>query len=84
MSRTSQKYVPPPTVKVKKKTGLSHSELAARWAEQGGKFVEPEKKQWSKADIDRARKEKEAREEAEAKAGKERVVGQGLLPRILI
>ena len=69
-SKTSKKHVSAPVVKVKKEKKISHSELAARWQEQGGKFVESDKKVWTKADIDRARAEKEKREEEAAQAAK--------------
>ena len=67
-SKSSAKHVAQATVKVKKEKKVSHSELAARWAANGGKFVEPEKKAWTKADIAQAQAEKE-RAEAAAKAG---------------
>ena len=49
---------------------LSHSQLIAKWEAQGGKFVET-KKEWTKADIDRARNAKERAEEAAAAAAAE-------------
>ena len=75
-SQSTKKYVAPPTQKVTRKAKqLSHSELAIQWQQNGGKFVEPEKKAWTKADIDRARAAKERAEEAAEKAAKEAVHG---------
>lgn len=64
-SRSTQKAAPKQPVKVKKAPKqMSHSQLAAKWQEQGGKFVEPEKKQWTKSDIEHARAAKERAEAA--------------------
>ena len=76
-SKSTQKAAPKSAPKVsrgpKKPT---HSQLVAKWQEQGGKFVE-EKKEWTKADIDRARRAKEAAEEAAAAAA---AAGRAPLP----
>ena len=67
-SKTSRKAAPKSAPKVSKGPKKpTHSQLVAKWQEQGGKFVE-EKKEWTKADIDRARRAKEAAEEAAAAA----------------
>ena len=53
-STTSQKFKAKPVKTTNTPKGPSHSQLAARWAAQGGKFVET-KRVWTKAEINAAR-----------------------------
>lgn len=70
-SKTTLKAAPKAPVKPKgKPKKMSHSQLAALWQEQGGKFSVEQKKEWSKAEIDRARAAKERAEEAAAEAAR--------------
>lgn len=69
MSVSTQKYVAPkPQKKKKAPKQMSHSELAANWAANGSKFVEPEKKGWTKAEISQAQA-RGIEEKERAKAG---------------
>lgn len=74
-SKSSAKHVEQKPVKAKKgPKQMSHSELAALWQAQGGKFAVEEKKEWTKADIEHARAAKERAEQAARDAKKPQMV----------
>merc|ERR1719161_771421 len=75
-SKTSKKYVAPTAKKSSGPKKMSHKELIALWTRQGGKFAAPTKV-WTKADIDRARTEKEKRLADQAAAAEMAVANGG-------
>ena len=84
-SKTSLKAAPAPEPKAKPKTkSLSHSQLQAQWEQNGrdadGKLIKhvvDTSKVWTKADIDRARAQKERAEE-EARQAKKPIAANSL------
>ena len=90
-SKTSLKAAPAPEPKAKPKAkSLSHSQLQAQWEQNGrdpdGKLIKhvvDTSKVWTKADIDRARAQKERAEE-EARQAKKPIAANSLEEEIVL